>query len=544
MNPVSERLGNWLPVLIALALPLVYLPNLVDSFILPRASIVIAGACLGAGLALLIPNKPRLEALKWPLLAAAAAALVAFVFSVSWPTSLVGSYTRYESLPVRLSYLGLVAVPVWLLRTELARVALVATVVFGVSISCGEAIAQWALNVPFRPDGNLGNASLLGALVAMTLPLTLDRMLRFGWAAPFWFIAGAVQVAGLVVTTSRAGALGAFAGCLALGAFALRGRAAAAAGAGATALVGVGLLLILFSPLRALNADPGATRLRLYPDALHMVLARPIAGWGQDATGLVFGRFLTGDWSPGVTFDRAHSGPLDLGAMQGVLGLIALAWVLVVLTRGVWKWRFAPPSAGAQAPPGGPLRLGPLGAALLGYSAWVLFNFDWAPATGVFWLLAGTAWSSVRAREGAGEAPGEAPEPWTPRRHAGRTAAALGLVVVAIVLAVLPILAEAWYWQGRPDLATRADPLQSQYHRALGEQLIAQGSRHEGLNELQLAAKLGSSDPALYVEIGDEQLRDGDTAAARADYQRALTIDPYWGPAQRRLAGGASLGSG
>lgn len=543
MSPVTKRLGNWLPVLIALAVPLVFLPSLVDSFILPRSALVVTGACLGTGLAVLIPGKPRLGALKWPLLAAAGAALVASAFSVSWPTSLIGSYTRYESLPVRLSYLGLAAVPVWLLRTELARVALVAVVIFGVSVSCGEAIAQWALNVPFRPDGNLGNASLLGALVAMALPLTLDRMLRAGWAAPFWFVAGAVQVAGLVVTTSRAGALGAFAGCVALAVFSLRGRAAAAAGAIATALVAVGLILIVFSPLRALNADPGATRLRLYPDALHMVLARPITGWGEDATGLVFGRFLTGDWSPGVTFDRAHSGPLDLGATQGVLGLIALGWVLFVLGRGVWKWRFPPAPDAARSPPGGPLRLGALGAALAGYTVWVLFNFDWAPATGMFWLLAGTAWSSVRARGSAGESPLEAPAPWTTAFQAGRAATAIGLVAVAIAFGVLPVLAEAWYSQGRADLAVRADPLQSQYHRALGEEMIGQGSRQEGLSELQLAAKLGSSDPALYVEIGDEELRNGDTAGSRAAYRMALTVDPYWGPAQRRLSGTGGLGS-
>src|SRR5712691_9343804 len=112
MRPILERLGNYLPAATALALPTVFMPNAVDSFILPRASIVIAGACIGTGLALLVSGGPGLGQLRLPLIAAAAAALIAFIFSVSPSLSLAGAYTRYESLPVRLSYLGPLAVPV------------------------------------------------------------------------------------------------------------------------------------------------------------------------------------------------------------------------------------------------------------------------------------------------------------------------------------------------------------------------------------------------------------------------------------------------
>ena len=138
---------------------------------------------------------------------------------------------------------------------------------------------------------------------------------------------------------------------------------------GARWLLTVALLLILFSPLRLLNDDPGPARLHLWPDAIHMIAARPITGWGEDATGLVYGRFLTGDWAPQV--DRAHSGPLDVAATQGLLGLAALTWVLVTFLRGALRRRFT----GSVAP---------LAAACIGYSIWVLFNFDWAPATGAF----------------------------------------------------------------------------------------------------------------------------------------------------------------
>ena len=103
MRQPSTRLAEWFPAVLALAIPIVFLPNLIDAFILPRAAVVIGGACLGVAIGLLIPDRPHLGALRWPLLAASGAALLAFALSVSWPLSLAGGYTRYESMPMRLA---------------------------------------------------------------------------------------------------------------------------------------------------------------------------------------------------------------------------------------------------------------------------------------------------------------------------------------------------------------------------------------------------------------------------------------------------------
>jgi Flp pilus assembly protein TadD len=79
--------------------------------------------------------------------------------------------------------------------------------------------------------------------------------------------------------------------------------------------------------------------------------------------------------------------------------------------------------------------------------------------------------------------------------------------------------------------------LQSRYHWALGEGLVASGSTTRGLTQLQLAAKLGESDPQLYVDIGDAEQQLGHPAEAQAAYRTAITIDPYFRPARDRLAG-------
>jgi Flp pilus assembly protein TadD len=89
----------------------------------------------------------------------------------------------------------------------------------------------------------------------------------------------------------------------------------------------------------------------------------------------------------------------------------------------------------------------------------------------------------------------------------------------------------------------QVDPLQVQYRRALGEALIGQGNTAEGLQQLKLAASLGATDPALYVELGDAELAQGDVEQARADYREALVIDPYWAPAVQRLSGNGVSGT-
>ncbi len=473
MRHLLQRLGGFLVAAVAVALPTVFIPIASDSYILPRASIVIAGACLGVGIAFFLPDGPGLGASRWPLIAAAAAAVLAFAFSISWPLSLAGSYTRYESLPMRLSYLGLLAAAVWLLRDRRSRDWVVIAFVFGVCVAALEGVQQWAAQVAFRPDGNLGNANLLAALIALAFPLAVDRALRGGVFVLAWVAALVVLAGGLFVTTSRSGGFGVVAGLLILGVFATPRRFVIGAALASAGVMGIGLVVMLASPLRILNNDPPELRLHLWGDGLRMVAARPLTGWGEDTTGLGFGRFLSQDYASLVTFDRVHSGPLDIAATQGVLGLAALGSVLVVLGLGAWRRRADRDVAA-------------LAAALAGYSVWVFFNFDWSPA--------------------------------------------------AVAFAVFPILADTWYLRGRSDLSVKVDPLQAQYNWALGEGQLASGDLGGGVAEMRRAADLGETEPAFYVELGDRELQLGDRTQARRDYERSLEIDPFYTPASQRLS--------
>src|SRR5256885_12255950 len=148
--------------------------------------------------------------------------------------------------------------------------------------------------------------------------------------------------------------------------------------------------------------------------------------------GFSFGPFLSRDYASLVTFDRIHSGPLDTAAMQGVLGLAALGWVLFVLFRAAWQRRSEP-------------RVGGLTAALVGFSVWVAFNFDWSPATGMFWLFAGALWSAASPSPRSGERAGVR----NPVVVVWQPALAVMLAMAAIEFAVFPVLADVWYLKGR-----------------------------------------------------------------------------------------------
>ncbi|HVH63704.1 MAG TPA: O-antigen ligase family protein [Candidatus Dormibacteraeota bacterium] len=464
--------------------------------------------------------------MRWPLVAGAVAALLAFAFSISHPLSLAGSYTRYESLPMRLAYLGLLVSAAWLLRTHFQREVLIVAFVFGTTVASAEAIQQWLGRASFRPDGNLGNANLLAALIAMAIPLAFDRGLRLRWASAVFWLAAVVMVAGLITTTSRSGVFGALAGLAAAGTMRIRRRGLFIVGAAAgTSAVAIAALAIQLSPLSTLNGDPASLRLNLWRDGLHMIASRPLTGWGEDATGLAFGRFVSGDYASLVTFDRIHSGPLDIAATQGLIGLAALAWVLVVIFTTAWRRRLE-----SQVPG--------LGGALVGYSVWVLFNFDWAPATGAFWLLAGALWAAAQLpdrRDEPASTTVKTPDRRDDPAFVPRTLAAVLLAALAVVLGPLPILADIWYIHGRADLSVRADPFQAEYRWALAEGLIARGDLAGGVAELHAAADLGETEPGLYVELGDREVQLGDRAAARAAYRRALEVDPYYTPARQRL---------
>ncbi len=484
-------------------LPTFFLPNLMDEFVLPRSALALAGGGLLAG-AGLVWGRFRLGRLRWPVASVAVAAALAAALSVAPALSLVGAYGRYESLPMRLAYLGLFCGAAWIGE----RTRLVTAYCWGSGLAALEALWQASTHALPRADGNLGQPDLLGAVLAVALPLALERALcarhrpdPVTWWP--WLGLAALLAGGLATSQSRSGWLGALVGTAVLGVLkappAWRRRVLPMAVAAPV----LAAALVLVTPLRDLNQDTGAARLGVWEDSLALIARRPLTGWGEDTTGLVFGRFQTADWEPGHDFDRAHDLFLDLAATQGLVGVAAC-----VSLFAAWWWR-----VGRQAL-AGDATLAAIAGGMAAYGTWSLFNFDWAPATAAVWLLAGAAASGPdRHRR------------W--RRHARglwRTAAAAGAALLGLGLAVPPLVADAAYAAGEASRAAAVDPLQARYWAAQGT-----------LAGLERAEALGDPDPDDAVALGLAELRAAHPTRAAAAFRKALLIYPYDAAARRGL---------
>jgi hypothetical protein len=491
-----EVASSWLPALVAGLLPVLFIPVAVDAFILPRAALALVGGS-GVFAAGLLWGRNRLGALGPPAAACAAAALLAGVFSVAPNLSLVGAYGRYESTPMRLAYIGLLCGAAWLG----GRRRTVDAFLLGCGIASLEAIGQALLGALPRPDGNLGQPNLLGGLLAMGLPLAVYRgAVRVPPSSPGfpgdwrWLALAGLLGAGLIVSFSRSGWLAALAGMAVLGALLVPARLRRPALLGGGLVLGLAALLLILSPLRQLNQDTGTARLGVWGDSIRLVADRPLLGWGEDTLGLVYGHYQSQDWEPGDSFDRAHSLPLDLAAAQGLLGLTACIWLFAT-----WWWAVLRRTD-----------LAGLGGAAAAYLAWALLNFDWAPVTAAFWLLAGAAWPADGERQ-AGVAV------W-------RSALAATALGAGLSLALPALVADLALYRGQASRAVAADPLQPRYRASAG-----------GLQGLRAAARLNDPEPGAYTALGDAEAAVGHFERARGAYWRALELYPFYPDARRKL---------
>src|SRR5207249_1006316 len=137
---------DWAPAAYAALVPTLFVPFSVDAYVLPRAGLtLLAGAAVG-GLGL-TARRGSLGSLRWPAVAVAAAAVIAAVASVAPNLSLVGEYSRYESLPVRLAYLALFVGAAWMGE----RRRIVTWFDVGCTVASCEALFQWLAVAPPRP---------------------------------------------------------------------------------------------------------------------------------------------------------------------------------------------------------------------------------------------------------------------------------------------------------------------------------------------------------------------------------------------------------
>jgi O-antigen ligase len=251
---------------------------------------------------------------------------------------------------------------------------------FASAVASGYALVQlagldplvWGRTATYEGDvrifGTLGHPNMLGAYLAMTVPLTVWLAIRAQGSGErvLWALVATTSAIVIAATLSRGAWIGLLAGGLAWAALSLltRGRSRGAAGgprgvrrssrvpaavlASLLAIAAAGLLFArtpmgshLVERVRqitSLSAPTTQSRLSIWRAGLRMAGDHPWLGVGLDAFGMVFPRYRTAaywriEWAR--TPNKAHNEAIGIPATQGVVGGMAALIVVAGRARGL-----------------------------------------------------------------------------------------------------------------------------------------------------------------------------------------------------------------
>src|SRR5438270_1368335 len=574
---VTAVAARWVLRIAAAGLPLVFMPNGVDEFVLPKLLALRVVVLVLAVLWLLrLVESKRLEwrrtPLGLPLLAFLLSAVVAPAFAVIQNVALFGTYARYEGLLTFLTYAAAFWLTVQLLGDASEARMLVRSFLVGGYVLAVVAVLQstygfFTTASPtehgfIRADGMQANPDNLGTLLALLLPLAVRELLNARSLATRVLAGNAVLMiaAALLLTFTRGAWVGAAVGV----AFVLVYRSginrqavmatlvvalilAALVLADAPAAVGahVGRSPIgqaLFSRLLTFG-DPtsgsGGIRLQVWRDSLPLIASRPVLGYGPDTFGLVFPHFSSVN-EHFTLWDKAHEETLQTAATQGLVGAAAYLWTVAAFVVAFWRGRR---NRGAATVFGG----------WLGYFISNQINFSFLTSAAPFWIFAGAAmviWTAPSAPVLI------AP---LPRRLTVALAVAgtAGLALLIVPWTVTAYLAEADNFSAQDAAslgsldearagiaqARSLNPHEAEYAKTAGDFALVLDANGNPRSSADYAAareayrtadRLGSFSPEMYRHLAITEEHLGDHQAAVAAARHALDLDRY-DPASRAL---------
>ncbi|HET7903427.1 MAG TPA: O-antigen ligase family protein, partial [Candidatus Eisenbacteria bacterium] len=340
------------------------------------------------------------------------------------------------------------------------------------------ALAQWAGLDPISWEGaatidgrmrvpsTLGHPNLLGAYLAMTLPLSAYLAWRTralpGRAA--WAAVACASIIVLAITLSRGAWLAAAAAAATAGFLLLLSRRTTGGGSRISApaliaaLIAALLAALLFAiplwtpfgegfrtrlaQIADLRAPTSQSRLLLWEAGARMTAEHPIAGVGTDAFGAHFPRYRTPafwevEWGGAPV--KAHSEFVQIAATQGAIGLAAALAAVLFAAGALLRLarRRTEDEGGAGAAEAGlsAARTAAAGALLAAWAVSSATNFSVAATGSLAAVMSG--WIAGRTRAPVPETPVRA-EP--PRIDALRAAVA----VLAATLLWVPLVATPW----------------------------------------------------------------------------------------------------
>lgn len=400
-------------------------------------------------------------------------------------------------------------------------------------------------DISWRAFGPFYNPNLLAAALLVAIPVWI-ALVKISRMPSLRLLCGLALVlcwACFFVTGSKGG-LVALTGALLVGAVTapdpVKGGALKRAIAG-LALVALGVAAaLLLPPIRlrlaaAFGPQSNSMMFRYYTwlGTWHMVLARPILGFGPGTFAAAYPRFAV----VGHTM-LAHETYLQIAAETGLLGgvclLTALGAQLASGFRAARQLRGEYRTLSVAATAG-----------MVGFCLHNVVDYAWhVTATGMaFWVLAGLVGAALdradspepepeepkaarRGREGAEAAPG--------RRKVVLASLAAVMAVAAAVPALVAVQADRVARLGDVRAAARLDPLNDIYHRQLA--MIAQQAADMGrtllydqaLAEWARVERVRPTYPGTPYHRGRIYEARGAPSQALEEYRKAIALAPMW----------------
>src|SRR2546425_7439942 len=539
---------RWLLRLGALVLPLAYWWGTYDRYVIPKlllARVLVLGLLVLFATRVIVTGSLTIKRtpLDLPLLAFVVSAFVSTLLAENQNVAVFGTYSRYDGFLTVLIYAALFWLSVQtisgpgearvLMRVLLASGYLVAVVAILQSVT--DSMTQGVLVPAF---GTLGQKNVLGAFLAMLIPLAYREMVEaISWSTRVIAL-NVIAIIGvaLLLTLSRSAWLGTVVAAVVLivGGY----RPTLRLGFACLAVVLVAGLIVgglrLGGGVRAeqkvdelaLSGDRPA----LWRDTLSLTASRPVFGYGPDNFGLVFPRFQT-TYLGRQQWDKAHAETLQVAATQGLVGLAAYLLVLAAFVRAFWRGRR---QGGAVA----------IFAAWVAYQVTLQLNFSALAASLPLWIFAAAAMESWDATRTQGSI--------TLGRHGSTTAAGVitiaSLAALAVIATVFPYLADSRLSvavnadvEGRVDAARIAAaeardfaPRESVYAVEVGNIAFERGDWDGAASAYQDAAQLGTYNPLVYRNLALADRNLGRYSEARAAAEKAVELDRF-DPANRAL---------
>ena len=327
----GSPLARWILAVAVFLIPLSFLPNTVDEFVLPklllaRLLVIVLTVVLVAGWLRQGAVTWKRTALDLPLLAFIGSAAISSIFAVNGNVAIFGVYDRWEGLLTITTYALLFWLAVQLMSGERDARWMTWSLLSSGYLIAGVAVLQSTLGVlgggyflqsgtTIRADSTMAHPDFLGIFLAMLLPVAFAKLISRRPLMTRLLAANLVIVLslGLLFTYTRSAWIGAVVGLAVV--LALRGGRfrplpliafAAVLVIGFAALAGIvaarpasaqgGVAYALYSRVVSLtdfSSGSIAERLAVWKDTPAIIAARPVLGYGPDNFALVYPLFQT-----------------------------------------------------------------------------------------------------------------------------------------------------------------------------------------------------------------------------------------------------------